>query len=89
MILSFPYKSSFEVCSDKTADKGFILFKYEANVDKKLFPAEVNPWIITGQFALIHNSNKYNLRKVLSVKTHEIFFLFFSLYSLSLFSKSF
>jgi hypothetical protein len=43
LILSFPYKSSFEVCSDKTADKGFLLFKYEATVDKKLFPAEVNP----------------------------------------------
>jgi hypothetical protein len=43
LIISFPYKSSFEVCSDKTADKGFILFKYEATFDKKLFPADVNP----------------------------------------------
>ena len=43
LIISLPNKSSIVVCSDKAVDKHSLLFIFEATLDKKLFPAEVNP----------------------------------------------
>jgi hypothetical protein len=42
-ILSLPNKSSIIVCSDKAVDNYSFLLILQEILDKKLFPAEVNP----------------------------------------------
>ncbi len=66
-------------------DKQSLLFILDATFDKKLFPADVKPWIIIDIFAFMHFSNWDIFLIVVSVKMHDIslnlFFLFSILYS--------